>query len=166
MIYLVRDGRGYVNSRKKPPKLATLHSEKRQGIPVWRSSWDWVKTNLCCLYIVGRLNNNDKMMVRYEDLATNPAQALNKIYDFLGLPYDEKPLELKDRTHHNVGGNRMRFRKNQKISLDDSWRTGLTRKEKIIFAIIGGILNSFLRRMECSSGKNRALNVSSVSSRN
>ncbi len=146
VIHLVRDGRGYVYSRRKRPVLRTLFRIDRRPVPVWKASLEWVRTNLCCLIAAKRLPKEDRILVRYEDLARHPVTTLIKICQFIGVPYDAGMIAFRSRIGHNVGGNRMRFDKATEIRVDDSWKTGLSARDTAIFLLIGGPLNLLLSR--------------------
>ena len=70
------------------------------------------------------------MKVRYEDLTDNTEQALQRITEFIGVPYDAKMLNWSTTPNYLVGGNRMKKIKGQTIVVDNKWKskTGLTLK--------------------------------------
>ena len=51
-------------------------------------------------------------------------------------------LFLRKDLSHSIGGNPMRFRKNEvEIRLDDRWRTNLTERDLVMFERIAGAVN-------------------------
>ncbi len=56
--------------------------------------------------------------MRYEDLAANPERTLERITEFLGVPFEEQMLTFERRVHHNINGNNIRFKARR------SYRTG------------------------------------------
>jgi hypothetical protein len=145
VIYLVRDGRGYVNSQKKPLRLKALFRKDPNPVPVWKSSMQWVKYNIISFYVTRLLlKREDWIMIRYEDLARDPVRELKKVCSFIKVQYDKDMLNFSKKINHNIGGNRMRFEKNQEIKLDEAWKHDLTNQEKMVFCLIGGIINRLL----------------------
>lgn len=146
IVYLFKDVRGYANSVKKPPRLETLNKKNRNGTPVWKSSLRWLIINSICLYILFRIPEDNRIFVRYEDLASNPERELKRICRYLNLSFRNEMLEFSDKPYHIIGGNRMRFRKNQVIKLDEKWHQELTYKEKKVCSLIAGVLNKVLMK--------------------
>ncbi len=149
VIFLARDGRGFVNSMKKPLHFQALVRNNLDPMPVWKSSIVWSKRNLINLCMVTHiLKKKDWIMVRYEELADNPSKELKRICSFIGIKYEESMFDFSKNTNHNIGGNRMRFKKNQEIKLDEDWKCNLTKKERVIFSFIGGFVNKILMKIE------------------
>jgi hypothetical protein len=94
LIYLSRDGRAVINSRIRKYKdlnVADIIKDWKEHI---------IKTN--SLY-----NNfaDKKIKVKYEDLATNSEEIIQKICFFLNLKYEPKMLNYYEYEHHPLGGN-------------------------------------------------------------
>ncbi len=92
------------------------------------------------------------LRVRYEDLASNPADALTKIADFASLPMGESALNFLSRdgssvyadlqASHTAAGNPMRFETGPlRIGLDERWRTAMrTRQRRTVTALTAPLL--------------------------
>jgi hypothetical protein len=76
--------------------------------------------------------------IEYESLATDPCATLASLMDWLGLPFEERQLAWRDHPHHSVAGNRMRLGPLSEISLDDSWKTGLSPLQKLGTSVLAG----------------------------
>ena len=79
------------------------------------------------------------MLIRYEDFATNPSNVLNQIgemigEDLSGLIKDTK-LTNTNQPRHTVGGNRVRFQKDEDIRIrpDFAWMDNLSEKDRRVF---------------------------------
>lgn len=77
-------------------------------------------------------------VVHYEDLVQRPEETLRNLLKPLGLDFDPRQLDWTAELRHNVGGNRMRWNKQSVLSLDETWRQGLTLVQKL--AIDAGTL--------------------------
>lgn len=74
------------------------------------------------------------LRIRYESLCCEPESTARQICEFLETPFDENMLVLKKTGAHSIGGNPMRFRKNEtKIQLDERWLKELSKKDLLIF---------------------------------
>jgi hypothetical protein len=56
----------------------------------------------------------------------------------IGLEFDPRQMNWTNQVRHNVGGNRMRWKTESKIRLDEAWREKLTFAQK--FAIDAGTI--------------------------
>ena len=64
------------------------------------------------------------LVVRYEDLCTNPVETMKKICSFVDLPFNNLDLTRLDKSQsHTIFGNPMRTdaHKRQKLVYDDRW---------------------------------------------
>jgi len=132
-IYLVRDGRGVAYSKMT-----------RVGDSVWRASRKWVLENLKIILMMAILPKRQRYFLRYEDLCKSPQEEVRKILEWMSLGGGDVTLSKHDR--HNVCGSPHRFDKNTaEVRLDDRWRKGLSRTDRLIFFLVGGWLNFFLQ---------------------
>ena len=69
--------------------------------------------------------------VGYEDLARNPARALSRVMQDIGLCFEQSQLHWRNAVIRDVGGNRMRQGSSDVIRLDQSWRRELTLSLKL-----------------------------------
>lgn len=132
LIFLVRDGRGVVHSKKT-----------RVGDSIRRAAKNWVLENIKILFVSLFIQKRRRIFVRYEDFCRDPAGELDRIYRMLSLPNQGILYTKHDR--HNVCGSPHRFdRGNTEIRLDERWKTSLTKGEQLTFAIVGGWLNRLM----------------------
>ena len=144
IIHLVRDGRGVAWSMKKPykkdPKGGLQNS--MQTVPVWRTAILWGLVNRVAEKSIARIGNQRSMRLRYEDYVTNPAVALSRIGDFIGLDYSSIIEELLGggnmKVGHTISGNRVRMSGTIRLQPDFSWQDHLTEKEKSVFWLLSG----------------------------
>jgi hypothetical protein len=59
----------------------------------------------------------------------------------LGIDFEPEMLNYRSQPYFGIGGNRMRKRSDEMIYLDDQWKTQLSYKHQIVFAIVAGWLN-------------------------
>jgi len=130
LLHLVRDGRGVSYSYKR----------KYGGIisPMLR----WALKNLK-IEILKRRYPQKFVFLRYEDFCRNPEKEIEKILKKIGLDFEPQMLNFRNKTHHQVGGNRLRFYKNQEIKENILWKKQLPIFDKIIFHILFGWLNKY-----------------------
>lgn len=127
ILLLVRDGR------------AVFHSGLKRRHTRRRAMNAWLKTYRRALPLLHRhVAPEDVLRVRYEDLATNPAQELHKICAFIGIRYEPGMLEFRSRPHHLVNGNQMRLDRSESIKLDEAWRDTLSASQLEYFEARGG----------------------------
>lgn len=85
------------------------------------------------------------LLTRYEDLCSQPKQELGRVLRFLGASSSPSNLFLTKETCHNIGGNPMLFRREEReIRLDETWRTELTPHDLATFERLAGRMNRSL----------------------
>ena len=119
-----------------------LEAKKPKAV-YWTASY-WVLVNLICLILRLTRFRGNSILVRYEDLCGAPDQEMRRILNFIGLEPDHDYSRIPHGVYHNIAGNHARFSEDKKITLDQRWITGLTSRDKLVFAIIGGWLNLVL----------------------
>jgi hypothetical protein len=84
-----------------------------------------------------------KMVLRYEDFATDPALHARRLCDWLGIEFAPEMLDLGGgRTPHSAGGNPSRFSLSRGIGPpDERWRSALSAEQLGQFERIAGALN-------------------------
>jgi hypothetical protein len=127
VIYVIRDGRALLNS----------YSRKYKSLLVGFRRW-FVPTLMGLL--LRRRVRSPWIIVRYEDLARDPAGCLKRICEFAGLQFEPGMIRYWEHQDLSVGGNRMRWQK-KPIRLDERWRRELPFKTRALFAVLGGWLN-------------------------
>ena len=105
---------------------AIAYSElKRGGDPV-RSARGWVRQHNRMVPVLQQLKDLKLLPIRYESLASDPAETRRRIAGFLGLPDPGETICINTRAQHLVAGNATRHTGNMQIKLDDAWREGLS----------------------------------------
>jgi hypothetical protein len=134
VIRMHRDGRAQCNSfRRRSP----------EGVGYKESAREWKKTikqmDRACSY----LPDEKVHTIRYEDLCADPNKAMGEIWDFLKIEnanIDWAQVDLKKFSHHILGNN-MRLKETIYITLDEKWKSAVTKEELNEFDQICGQVN-------------------------
>lgn len=118
VVHLIRDPRGWCNSRRKN------FSE-----PVEDSARRWVKLNIAISRITDSMPQEKKIILRYEEFCENPQKSMECIWNLADLSPVSVPDDLRVINHHLLG-NRMRTRKDPKITQDISWQAELSNEAR------------------------------------
>ncbi|MFC2023137.1 sulfotransferase [Chloroflexota bacterium] len=118
LVHLVRDPRGVVNSNRK-------HRGRRAS---QRSAHSWSRVHVDARRLGLSLAQDAYLLVRYEDLCTNPEETLGEICRFLDIETLDLVSAAQERPHHLIG-NQMRLRAFTGLRLDEAWRRDLTPAE-------------------------------------
>jgi len=132
-IHMIRDGRGVFNSYKK--------KYKRNLWSVYR----WLKTNLRIEIIKRIMPDKNIIQVKYEDLVRNPTTTLKILLSELNLDFEETMLDYRKCKQHQIGGNRMRKRKDNNITEDISWKNNFKIIDYIYYYLFYWWLNKLYR---------------------
>jgi hypothetical protein len=93
-IFLQRDGRAVINSRtRKYPDRSPVEIIEDWIVKVRRTT------------VFYEALRHPKMIVRYEELATEPERVIPEISTFLGINFVPEMLEFYRHEHHPLGGN-------------------------------------------------------------
>ena len=87
----------------------------------------------------------DNVPVRYEDLCTSPSTELRRIMHATGMTFEHSQLAWSELVRHNIGGNHMRFSRDDTIHLDEKWRVVLSRHQRILLDLLDS--DMLLKRM-------------------
>ncbi len=148
VINLYRDGRATVNSwlrhlRHRPaykrlPENWREHALLRPLI-TGRIIWEWRRREKERQRALTWLPAGSYYSVKYEELCAAPAGTLEKIFDFLQVDA-EADLEtgFKSEVEHHIIGNQMRLNRQEKIILDEKWRTQMKPDMLSAFRLLGG----------------------------
>ncbi len=128
VVMLVRDARAYATSAR------------RRGTSLRDAAETWKKDQLTIRAVTRELPHDRKLLVRYEDLCTNPRGTLIRLHDFCGVAPLELPRQPFSHEHH-VLGNNMRMAASIEIRLDERWRSELKDSEQAEVLHIAGALN-------------------------
>lgn len=116
VIHLIRDPRGWCNSRKK------------HGESVAVTAPMWLKRNKYIERLTSALPPQRHIMVRYEDFCRNPQAIMDRIFHLATLPSVPVSDDLRSVSHHLLG-NRMRNRGDARIQHDTTWQEQLDKTE-------------------------------------
>jgi len=135
IVYLARDARGVVRSLLSQGGGHAWSHNARDAARYW--VWE----NRRIQRVLRTLPREAWTLLRYEDLCRDPEATLRATLDFLGLAFDPGMVELARRPHHLLGGNRMRFRGDSTIRLDEKWRRVLDSAQLSEIERVAGRLN-------------------------
>ncbi|MEH6528653.1 MAG: sulfotransferase [Porticoccus sp.] len=127
VLVITRDGRGVFHSRRKS------QVSQRQSLLGWMNYY-----RRALPLLEKSVHDGDLLVLRYEDLATNPLLVGKKLCDFAGVEFENSMLDLGAVTRHLVNGNDSRFSAGKGIQLDERWKTELSRNELDFFVKFGG----------------------------
>lgn len=127
VIYLVRDGRSYVESEMRRKKFTAERCSSR-----------WVRANEKAMAMLKDVPRLQQITVKYEDLCDAPAKTIATICEFSGVDYEPNMLDFREGETHIVRGNIMRFSNVGEIRKDEGWRHRLHERELASFEQIAG----------------------------
>lgn len=133
VIHLVRDLRG-----------VTYSYWKKYG-KYYRPMYRWVLDNLSIVLVSKRIGAK-RMVITYEDFATNPSKICEDVTKSLGLPENKTKADFSHiEPQHQIAGNRVRFVGVKEIKLDLSWKDKLPGRVKIIAWLIKATIMFFIK---------------------
>ncbi len=134
-IHLVRDGRGFVWSKRRVVDGQGLGLAPRKRSVADLSTW-WVISNLLSA-ILFRGHPGRYLRIRYEDLVASPAETLEKVGAFVGADLSEVIRAVREQrpvaVGHVVGGNRLRFNRALVLKPDTDWLQHLPQADERTF---------------------------------
>jgi len=140
VIHLTRDGRGVLWSILK--KLGSPEWQSRKASPfirAIRSIIGWNLANYQALRLKGKLDENDYLRLSYEEFMSKPENTIEKLAIFLEIDASELKNILNGgkglAAEHNIGGNRLRFNKDIRLTPDFAWKQSLPRHYRFMFWI-------------------------------
>jgi Sulfotransferase domain len=143
---VVRDPRAVVYSWQR----SRVYSDRDevQYMPRFRSPFtiaSWLTRNLM-VEVIGRRQAVE--VVRYDDMARDPAAVLRQIAEFVGEPAGDLEFLTSDAATlaptHSVGGNPVRMSSGAiKIEPDEEWRTHIARRDRMVSAIALPLLHHY-----------------------
>ena len=129
VIYLFRDGRAVFNSFIKRKRVSETTAIK-----------EWIKINKFIQRKLEPLPGRDVLLVSYTDLCAQPQKTLDRIFNFIGVGYEEQCMKYWAHEHHIIG-NDMRLSLKRDIVQDDSWKNNLSPAQLRMFEKAGSKLN-------------------------
>lgn len=150
VVHLVRDPRGVTYSWKKQVGSDSEPGDlPRQSAAA--TALRWVAKNLIVHTALRRFASR-YVLLRYEDLVAAPEESLRRVADATGLPVPDvrsavEKLGREPENHHRVSGNPgVRQRGNVvHLSLDEEWRSGLSRRDQRVVTGLCAALMAFYR---------------------
>ena len=125
IVHLVRDVRGFAASGK------------RRGVSVERAARVWRNDQRAIQAMVAAVPGERTLMMRYEDLCTQPRDTLARLWALCGVGPAEPPAFVRSSDHHVIG-NSMRMGGSIEVRLDETWRAVLDdREERRVLEIAG-----------------------------
>lgn len=126
LIHLVRDVRGVIWSVMKGPGSPERSQPNSILLRALKSTVGWILANIACLYITRRLGDHAVLVMRYENLVSNPEKEITRIGNFLEIDVKELVQRIESKASftvgHNLGGNRLRFSDQITIKPDYEWQ--------------------------------------------
>jgi hypothetical protein len=133
LIWLIRDGRGVLNSLIKRHNYVPLVAVR---------GWMW--HNRLAERIIGTyVNPSDVFRLRLEDLCKDVEGTRHALFRFLGVD-ENVVLDYTDRNHYHLLGNDMRTQFNGTVRSDESWRQELAPENLALFQRLGAPMNAYL----------------------
>jgi hypothetical protein len=136
VVHLVRDPRATAYSWRRQKRLPDFGDDRlmQQQTPV-TSARRWVKWQLVTELIWGRRDPH-YMLLRYEDLVSNPKEALERILSHVEEPSAALPLmegkSIELSTTHSVSGNPDRFTSGPvKLRDDNKWIHAMRKRDRV-----------------------------------
>ncbi len=133
IIYLKRDIRAVTMSKHKWFRKLKERKPGRYKIMLLSKLYD-----LRCTQALERINESDKIFIRYEDLARRPQAVIDHICDSFQLHALQVPDYMVIERDHAVGGTPNRQGK-RKIEYDDSWKKKSASRP--IFRLLGSVID-------------------------
>ena len=136
---VVRDPRGVAYSWSKVVERpdATTGASTMARLGPWRVAARWLAYD-AALELVRRPRRGG--LLRYEDVADDPARAVGALLAFAGhggAPTGLRGSTVALETDHTVAGNPLRFRTGEiEIRRDDEWRTRLAPRDRRIVSVL------------------------------
>ncbi len=141
VIHLIRDGRAYLNSTRRPVGMPAQGGATAPAQSAWRATWRWLLTNALSTLLCSRLPQTSWCTIKYEDFANESAAVTQRLCEFLNLNFAPELLAGDKPVAHNISGSRWRFQTGGAIRLDEKWRTELPAGRRLTFTLLAGWLN-------------------------
>lgn len=141
-LYLADPEPFFVLDLRRDGRAVIASSMRRLGVDAKTASHEWVSRRRGLDLSFKSLPARKLLPLRYKDLCENPHSTMRKIADFVGFSYSDELVRLRKAQDHGIGGNPMRFRRDEEnIRIDNRWRTELTPKDLDAFERVAGPLN-------------------------
>ena len=131
VIHLIRDGRDVVMSTRKHKENVTI----AEAIRIWK------KVNERAARVLNYVPSNRRCVVRYEDLAADPAGTLERLCRLIGVEYEPSCLKLCPTNQHIMGNTGARLGDKKKVENPMSGGKRILQEEVSIFERRAGSIN-------------------------
>lgn len=143
MIHLIRDGRGVMWSARKGSnrslELGTATNSRAQ-IRAWNALIGWTASNMITVAQRRLMDRQKSILVRYEDLASDPAGELLRIGRWLQADLSGVVEALESGSGitagHALGGNRIRHDEISSIEPDHAWKRHLPKRDRMLYRFL------------------------------
>ena len=151
IIRLVRDGRAVALSYMDPAEFADASDPELRGggtggrreserLSIKDGAYEWRRSNEEAEAILKSLGRSRWTEVHYEDLCEKTQETMERLFSFIGVEPRSGTLDFRSANHH-VMGNGMRLDSTSQISLDERWRSTLSKEDLKVFDSVAGDLN-------------------------
>jgi len=132
-VYLVRDGRAYIDSYLQRGGRSTVKGYLR-----------WMVMNLKAFMVVNRVrSSHPSMRISYNDLVCNPEAVVKALCHKAGIEFDTTMLDYGEKVSHAIAGTRSKSLGGA-IQPQEKWRSRLSKKDLFLFNLLGGrVMNRF-----------------------
>jgi len=154
VIHLVRDGRAVALTHTDPAGYADATDPRLRGggdggkrpdprLSMSQAAWQWGRCMEEARHALHRLAPSRWIRIRYEDLCTETARTISRVFRFLGVDPHQEVRDFRSVEHHVIA-NGMRLDATSDIRLDERWRSVLSDSDLRLFDDIGGKPNKRL----------------------
>ncbi|MEJ2647660.1 MAG: sulfotransferase [Sedimentisphaerales bacterium] len=151
VIHLIRDGRGVALTYMNPAEFADAgNQELRAGgaggnrdnerLIMSQAAREWKRSNEAAQNVLRRFDDSRRIEIRYEQLCRDTDSTLKQLFEFIGLNNDLRNKNFRSVEHHIVG-NGMRLDTTSDISVDERWKSELTKNDLHTFEETAGNMN-------------------------
>ncbi len=146
LLHLVRDARGVAYSSGKAfrKNIAGGVQQDLSSTPVWRTAVNWLLYNVESEVVCRMLRPGMSIRLRYEDLVSDPATAMERIGGLLNVDTASLTRRLNAGDDfgfgHAVAGNRVRMVGRIRLRHDRQWVTALAAGQKRTVQLVAGLM--------------------------
>jgi len=151
VIRLIRDGRGVALTYMDPADYADAEDPSLRGggsggerekerLSMTKAAYEWRRDNEEAEHVLRYLSKSQWIEVRYEELCKDLDNTLGRLFSFLGLDPGKRVRDFREVPNHVVG-NGMRLDTTSQVTLDERWRSMLTKDDLKVFERAAGKLN-------------------------
>jgi hypothetical protein len=141
VIHLVRKPKGFIHSVTKPHIYTEGNPVLRRLFWTIRQSGAWsIRNHLISKIAQNHLPSDNYLLLRYEDLASEPEQEIRKAFGLIDPSYEQQAIEeFNNGSPYALAGNPMRHQDHEGIHLDEKWKEGLPYASRHITGFVTAI---------------------------